>query len=49
MKANVENAAEVLHFLTEYLTALRDAFREGERRLTLEATRSQSDRLSLDY
>jgi flagellar protein FliS len=39
MKANVENSAEILRSLIEHFTALRDAWREGERRL---ATQSKS-------
>jgi len=48
-KANVENAAEVLRSLLEHLSALRDAWREGERRLSIESTGSQAERLSINY
>jgi flagellar protein FliS len=39
MKANVEDSAEILRSLIEHFTTLRDAWREGERRL---ATHSPS-------
>lgn len=34
MKSNIENSAEVLHSLIEDFATVRDAWREGERRLT---------------
>ena len=49
MKGNVENSVEILHSLIDHFTALRDAWKEGERRLTIQATSAQAEPLSMDY
>jgi flagellar protein FliS len=38
MKANIENSANILRALIENLTTVRDAWREGERRLAAQST-----------
>ena len=38
MKAHVENSAEILRALIENFTTVRDAWREGERRLATQVT-----------
>jgi len=43
MKANIENSADVLRALIEHLTTLRDAWREGERRLASQNTSSPAN------
>ncbi|MGD0127689.1 MAG: flagellar export chaperone FliS [Terriglobia bacterium] len=40
-KANVENSAEFLGPLIEYFTSLRDAWKEGEQRLTIQESQAQ--------
>jgi flagellar secretion chaperone FliS len=47
MKANVENSAEILRSLIQHLATLRDAWREGERRLAVESPSSSQERLSV--
>ena len=39
-KANVENSAEILRALVGHFTNLRDAWKEGERRLTIQESQS---------
>jgi len=41
MKANIDNAAEILRSLIEYFTALRDAWKEGEQRMTIQEGQAQ--------
>ncbi len=41
-QANVGNSAEVLQSLIEHFTTLRDAWKEGERRLTIQESQAQS-------
>ena len=43
MKANLENSADILRALIENLTTVRDAWREGERRLAAQSTAGSSD------
>jgi len=47
MKANIQNSAPILRSLIEHFTALRDAWREGERRLAVESPSSPEERLSV--
>jgi len=42
MKANVESSAQILRSLIEHLTTLRDAWREGERRLAAQGAGSNA-------
>ena len=42
MKANIESSAEALRSLIEYFTTLRDAWKEGERRLTIQESQGRS-------
>jgi flagellar protein FliS len=42
MKANIENSAEALRSLIEHFTTLRDAWKEGERRLTIQESQGRS-------
>lgn len=41
MKGNTENSAETLRALVEHFTTLREAWKEGERRLTIQESQSQ--------
>ena len=42
MKANVDRATEILRSLIEHFTALRDAWKEGEQRLTIQESQAQN-------
>jgi len=50
LKASLENSVEMLRSLIQEFTTVRDAWREGERRLTVESTSPPAERLSVfDY
>jgi flagellar secretion chaperone FliS len=46
-KANVENSAEILRPLIEYFTSLRDAWKQGEQRLTIQESQGQDSSAAL--
>ena len=43
MKANIENSGDILRALIENLTTVRDAWREGERRLAAQGTSAPAE------
>ena len=47
MKANIDNASEILASLIEHFTALRDAWKEGEQRLTIQESHAESSGVAL--
>jgi flagellar protein FliS len=47
MKANTENSAEILRSLLEHFTTLRDAWSEGERRLTIQESQERTSSTEL--
>jgi flagellar secretion chaperone FliS len=47
MKSNAENSVESLRPLIEYYTALRDAWKEGEQRLTIQESQGQDSSVAI--
>ena len=45
--ANAENSAEVLRSLVEHFTTLRDAWKEGERRLTIQESQTGTSEVEI--